>query len=91
MLLTGILVGAIAASIDVTVDWLADLKTGYCSNVQHGGKFYLNRSFCCWGIEDLEKCTDWRDWNEVFGIGNTGGSWVVNFVFYLFLSVRLVA
>src|SRR5699024_9553717 len=30
-------------------DWLADLKTGFCKNGEGGGKFYLNRSFCCWG------------------------------------------
>lgn len=49
LVLTGILVGAIAAAIDVASDWLGDLKTGYCSNVSAGGKFYLNKAFCCWG------------------------------------------
>lgn len=46
---TGVAVGVIAAFIDVASDWLADLKTGYCKNGEGGGKFYLNRSFCCWG------------------------------------------
>lgn len=46
---TGVAVGVIAAFIDVASDWLADLKTGYCTNGKGGGKFYLNRSFCCWG------------------------------------------
>lgn len=46
---TGIAVGAIAAAIDITSGWLGDLKAGYCSNVQDGGKFYLNKGFCCWG------------------------------------------
>ena len=51
LVLTGVAVGAIAAGIDVCVDWLGDLKTGVCSNVQDGGRFWLNRGFCCWGYE----------------------------------------
>lgn len=49
LIATGILVGIIAAFIDVASDWLGDLKTGYCKNGAGGGKFYLNKSFCCWG------------------------------------------
>jgi len=51
LIATGIAVGAIAAGIDVVSDWLGDLKTGYCSNVSAGGKFYLNKYFCCWGLD----------------------------------------
>lgn len=49
LIATGVAVGIIAAFIDVASDWLADLKTGFCKNGEGGGKFYLNRSFCCWG------------------------------------------
>jgi len=45
----GIASGAIAAFIDIASDWLGDLKTGYCSNVDGDGRFYLNKNFCCWG------------------------------------------
>jgi chloride channel 3/4/5 len=48
---TGIAVGIIAASIDIATDWLGDLKTGYCKRGKGGGRFYLNRSFCCWGLD----------------------------------------
>lgn len=48
---TGVAVGAIAAGIDVVSDWLGDVKTGNCSNVSAGGKFYLNKYFCCWGLD----------------------------------------
>lgn len=48
---TGIAVGIIAAAIDIATDWLGDLKTGYCKSGQGGGRFYLNRSFCCWGLD----------------------------------------
>jgi len=47
----GLLSGVLAAVIDVVSDWLGDLKTGYCQTGAHGGQFYLNRGFCCWGHE----------------------------------------
>lgn len=46
---TGLAAGVLAAGIDVVSDWLGDLKTGYCKNGAGGGRFYLNRGFCCWG------------------------------------------
>ena len=48
---TGLASGVFAAGIDVASDWLGDLKTGYCRNGAGGGKFYLNKGFCCWGLE----------------------------------------
>jgi chloride channel 3/4/5 len=51
LIATGIAVGIIAACIDIATDWLGDLKTGYCKSGSGGGKFYLNKSFCCWGLD----------------------------------------
>lgn len=51
LIATGISVGIIAAGIDIAADWLADLKHGYCKRGSGGGNFYLNRSFCCWGLD----------------------------------------
>ena len=52
LIATGILTGLLAASIDVASDWLADLKTGFCkSGGNSGGRFYLNKVFCCWGLD----------------------------------------
>ena len=42
---TGVLVGIVAAAIDIVSDWLGDIKEGFCKST-----FYLNRGFCCWGI-----------------------------------------
>lgn len=50
---TGIASGSIAAFIEIVCVWLADLKGGFCSNVDSGGAFYLNRAFCCWGYEGM--------------------------------------
>ncbi|KAJ4313082.1 chloride channel [Neodidymelliopsis sp. IMI 364377] len=67
----GILSGGIAAFIDVASDWLADLKTGYCSSVEGDGRFYLNKGFCCWGIDTGDQCADWQEWGSAMGIGNS--------------------
>lgn len=53
LIATGVASGTLAAFIDIASDWLGDLKTGYCSNVNGGGKFYLNKVFCCWGYESM--------------------------------------
>ncbi|KAF2228135.1 chloride channel [Elsinoe ampelina] len=84
---TGIAVGTIAAGIDVVSDWLGDSKTGFCSNVNAGGRFYLNKYFCCWGLDDFGKCLDWRSWSKAMGIANAGGAWIINLIIFLIFSV----
>ncbi|KAJ9193087.1 hypothetical protein DTO164E3_8052 [Paecilomyces variotii] len=84
---TGIAVGIIAAAIDIVSDWLGDLKTGYCKAGSGGGKFYLNKSFCCWGHEDLSECQDWTPWRDAFKIKSVGGGYVVEYIFYVLYSV----
>jgi chloride channel 3/4/5 len=84
---TGLAVGGIAAGIDITSDWLGDLKTGMCSNVQDGGKLYLNKVFCCWGASSFAECPDWRAWSQVMGVQSIGGSYVVEYSVFVLLSV----
>lgn len=84
----GILSGGIAAFIDITSDWLGDLKTGYCSNVDGDGRFYLNKSFCCWGHSELSACHDWHSWGGALGIGPVGGRWIVEYIFFVLFSVK---
>ncbi|KAK1064775.1 chloride channel [Friedmanniomyces endolithicus] len=84
---TGIAVGSIAAGIDVASDWMGDLKQGVCSNVQLGGKFYLSRPFCCWGTQSYAQCQDWRTWSTRLGVSNKGGSYMIEYIFFVCLSV----
>ncbi|KAF2400594.1 hypothetical protein EJ06DRAFT_509390 [Trichodelitschia bisporula] len=87
LIVTGIAVGAIAACIDVVSDWLGDLKAGVCRDVDQGGRFYLNRAFCCWGAEDLAQCSDWQPWSDVFGVRASKGGWILEYMVFLILSV----
>jgi chloride channel 3/4/5 len=61
--LIGMAIGAIAAVLNISTEWLADLKTGYCST-----GFYLNEDFCCWGTEG-DHCPAWQSWTG-FGLLN---------------------
>ncbi|RHZ51330.1 chloride channel protein [Aspergillus thermomutatus] len=87
LIATGVLVGIIAACIDITSDWLGDLKTGYCKNGPGGGKFYLNRSFCCWGHDDISECLDWTPWRKALGVRSSSGGYTVEYIFYVLYSV----
>ncbi|KAL4867699.1 hypothetical protein BDV12DRAFT_170926 [Aspergillus spectabilis] len=88
LIATGISVGIIAASIDIVSDWLGDIKAGYCKNGPGGGRFYLNRSFCCWGHEeDPSHCMDWTPWGKAVGANTSGGAFAVEYIFYILYSV----
>ena len=51
LIITGIAVGVLAACIDIASNWLGDIKTGFCKTGDEGGRFYLNKNFCCWGYD----------------------------------------
>ncbi|KAL3469612.1 chloride channel [Aspergillus californicus] len=92
LIATGISVGIIAASIDIVSDWLGDIKAGYCKNGPGGGRFYLNRSFCCWGHEeDPSNCLDWTPWGKAVGATSSGGAYAVEYIFYTLYSVLFAA
>lgn len=84
---TGILVGTLAAVIDITTDWLGDLKAGHCTN-EDGGAFYLNRAFCCLGYEEESQCSGWRPWASALHVTSTAGSYIIEWFFFATLSVR---
>lgn len=58
---TGIAVGLIAASIDITSHWIADIRLGHCQNA-----FYLSRDSCCTGIATNDPCPDWIEWSSSY-------------------------
>lgn len=87
LVLTGLLVGAIAAVINVVSDWLGDIKTGFCSSGPEGGHFYLNRQFCCFGYDKGAHCTGWKTWAESMGVHSAGGKWFLEYIFFLIFSV----
>ncbi|KAI9762205.1 MAG: hypothetical protein M4579_000528 [Chaenotheca gracillima] len=91
LIVTGVAAGLFAAGIDIASDWLGDLKTGYCKNGPGGGKFYLNKAFCCWELEEWSQCQDWTSWSDALHIRSKGGSYVVEYVFFVLFSVLFAA
>lgn len=85
LLSTGIMVGTVAAVIDIVTDWLGDLKTGYCTTAE-GGAFYLNKAFCCLGYDEGAQCMGWRPWAA--GISSAAGRWIIEYFFFIMFSVR---
>lgn len=51
LIATGISIGLLAGAIDIVSSWLSDLRTGYCSSSSRVHRFYLNKTFCCWGFD----------------------------------------
>lgn len=89
LILTGLAAGVFAAGIDVASDWLGDLKTGYCSTGEDGGRFYLNKYFCCYGYDGYAQCRDWVSWSVALHVGSTGGKWFADYFFFVIFSVSI--
>jgi len=87
LILTGLAAGVFAAAIDVASDWLGDLKTGYCSAGIDGGRFYLNKYFCCFGYDEWAQCRDWVPWSLALHITSAGGKWFIEYFFFITFSV----
>lgn len=88
LIATGIAAGTVAAFIDVVGGWLADLKTGVCTDVDSGGRFYLSLGFCCWGHDSLANCHDWRAWSAVFGMSPTAPArWIPDYFMFCTFTV----
>lgn len=87
LIAVGVASGVLAAGIDVASDWLADLKTGYCRTGEGGGRFYLNRGFCCWGHESLAQCQGWTSWSSALNVRSAAGAFIVEYIFYILYSI----
>lgn len=87
LILTGLATGCLAAAIDIITDWLADLKTGYCSAGEDGGHFYLNKYFCCYGYDGFSQCSDWVSWSLALHTTSVGGKWFIEYFFFITFSV----
>lgn len=72
--LMGLMIGSIAASLNIITAWLASIRTGHCSH-----NFYLNKAFCCWGNDD-ESCNAWHSYSRFA---------FLNYILYIGISMFL--
>ncbi|KAF9355441.1 hypothetical protein BGX26_006516 [Mortierella sp. AD094] len=74
VLAVGISAGVVAGGSDIASQWLGDIKEGYCDTA-----FYLNKNFCCWGLDETDTCTDWVPWNSA--------TFIVGYIFYIMFAL----
>ena len=66
--LIGCITAAIAYTVDVTEDFMYDLKEGFCST-----RLFHSRQSCCMGGLD---CPAWRSWSRVLSPSGTEIEWL---------------
>ncbi len=84
LIVSGLAVGVIAATIDIVSTWLGDLKDGYCVE-----SFYLSKAFCCWGLTDSQECHDWTRWGDSLSTSSSEIKYIVSYFFYVAFAVLL--
>jgi chloride channel 3/4/5 len=57
VLAVGITAGIVAGGSDIASQWLGGVKEGYCATA-----FYLNRNFCCWGLDGMHSVKVFMHW-----------------------------
>eukprot|EP01051_Picozoa_sp_SAG22_P006163 SAG22_NODE_394_length_11168_cov_19.933869_5_plen_353_part_00 len=64
--IVGVATGLAAGMIDFGVEWLFDLKFGYCQT-----HFFMSKSICCMESSPIEECSTWISWSELLVGYNT--------------------
>jgi chloride channel 3/4/5 len=82
LLLVGVTVGVMAATINVSHQWLAGLREGVCYT-----GFYLNKYFCCWQMEAGDECNEWVPWATVLGVRMEFAFYWLQYLLYVLLGV----
>ena len=72
-----ILTAIFAVFIDLIIEFLADIRDGYCSRV-----WYFSRKVCCDAVPIDQPCEFWTEWPEAFGVENYAGGVVISYFFY---------
>eukprot|EP00871_Galdieria_phlegrea_P003079 jgi/Galph1/3772/GphlegSOOS_G2403.1 len=80
----GVLLGLLAAYLDIAVEWLSDLKFGACTVAP-----YLNWATCCEDVSTLDSCSSFLRWSEIIFPNSWVRMWpsTSNFLFYCVISV----
>lgn len=77
--------GVFAALIDMAVDWLSDLKNGFCTST-----FWLSYHMCCREFESSNgvACDNWNTWSESLGFqADSNGGFLLDYLFFIIAAV----
>eukprot|EP01050_Picozoa_sp_SAG11_P004551 SAG11_NODE_293_length_11144_cov_4.661928_13_plen_353_part_00 len=59
--IVGVATGLAAGMIDFGVEWLFDLKFGYCQT-----HFFMSKGICCMESSPAAECDTWISWSQAF-------------------------
>ncbi|KAK9703524.1 hypothetical protein K7432_010687 [Basidiobolus ranarum] len=82
----GLAAGLIAALINISSEWLSDIREGYCTT-----GFYLNKKFCCWEIDESIPCEYWNAWGMVMSPKSEAGRFWISYTIYLVTGIGFAA
>ncbi|KAH1625588.1 hypothetical protein KXX21_006261 [Aspergillus fumigatus] len=80
--LIGCITAAIAYFVDVTEDFVFDLKEGFCTT-----RWFHNRESCC---ADTLDCSRWRSWSQILSPSGSDNGWVDHSMFVLWVVILSV-
>ncbi|KZV93417.1 putative voltage-gated chloride channel (clc-a) [Exidia glandulosa HHB12029] len=84
VVIVGLCIGVNAALISILTEWLADLKTGFCSE-----GWWLNLESCCTQVVDANgTCQAWKPWSNLYGL-----RWIIYVLFsitFAYVAAHLV-
>ncbi|KAI3002970.1 hypothetical protein CBS147346_5610 [Aspergillus niger] len=78
--LIGCITAAIAYSVDVTEEFIFDVKEGFCTT-----HWFHSRQSCCTGGSN---CPAWRSWSQIYNPSGPDNYWV-NYSMFIFWVVLL--
>ncbi|KAL5460086.1 hypothetical protein EMCRGX_G033507 [Ephydatia muelleri] len=84
--LIGVSSALIAGVLDITTEWITDVKEGWCE-LRH----YYNKEGCCWlsnsSSHGLEGCPSWKSWATIAGIQGSSEAYAFNYIIYVLFAV----
>lgn len=80
--LIALLTGFAASFVQFGVEWLSDLKFGYCSS-----GFWLSSFLCCQEYSGNDFCEHFIRWNSALSISNANVGYLINYFLYILFSI----
>lgn len=80
--LIGCITAAIAYFVDVTEDFVFDMKEGFCTT-----RWFHNHESCC---ADTLDCSGWRSWSQILSRSGSDNGWVDHAMFVLWVVILSV-
>lgn len=82
VLLVGSSVAVLVSFVDIALEWLVDVRFGYCTT-----GYFEGQASCCADVAIDQKCTTWVTWAAAFGVIDQTSAALLNWFWYSFFGV----